>query len=546
MCSIFGQVVSSGNLVSKEKFVSASNILTHRGPDKKGYLSDKSSFQFAFNRLSIIDLNSSGDQPMESGCGRYIGIFNGEIYNHKNIYEEIKNFFDWKGTSDTEILINAWSLWKKKTLEKLDGMFSFAIWDKKEKIITLVRDRIGEKPLYYYVDNLNSLYFCSRPSPIVNIFPEIKNKLSEDSLTFYFESGYFPRNRSVYQKIKKLEPGCYLELKDNKINIEKYWSLNDFDSSKKKIKSLDFYVDEFENLLQESINERLISDKPVGFLLSGGLDSSLIVALASKILKKDNINVFNLGFENSIYDESKDAELVTNHLGIDLIQNKLHPKDLLDLMDIFFKKFDEPFADPACFPLMAIAKFAKTKVDVVLTGDGGDELFGGYHYYNLMNYYNKFNFLIFVIKSIKITQLLKKINNHKLNLLGNFLNFEDDISRYAFIRSSKKDFHNVYKEKTNFTLNQAYHESVSNLKNDENILSKIMKLDIKHTLNDNYLQKTDLSSMAFSLESRAPFLSKKIIEWALKVPTDYKVSLFQKKKNFKKTCEKISSTKDIK
>ncbi len=538
MCSIFGQVISSGKLVNKEKFINASNILSHRGPDKKGYFTDDNLFQFSFNRLSIIDLSTSGDQPMESSCGRYIGVFNGEIYNHKKIYDEIKNFFEWKGTSDTEILMNAWSIWQKKALEKLDGMFSIAIWDKQEKIITLIRDRIGEKPLYYYLDNQNSFYFCSRPGPIVDIFSEMKKDFSIDSLTFYFDSGYFPRTKSVYQKIKKLEPGCLLEFKNNEINIEKYWSVDDFNVSKKNLKSLDVYVEEFDSLLKESITERLISDKPIGFLLSGGLDSSLIVAIASKILEKSNINVFNLGFENSIYDESNDARLVTNYLDIDLIERRLDAKNLLELMDTFFDKFDEPFSDPACFPLMAISKFAKEKVDVVLTGDGGDELFGGYHYYNLMNYHNQFKNLFSFLRKIKISEVLRKIDNHKLKLLGNFLHFEDDISRYAFIRSSKKDFQNIYKDQSNFSLKKAYFDSVSEVKKDENILSMIMKLDIKHTLNDNYLQKTDLSSMSFSLESRAPFLSKKIIEWSLTIPKNYKVNLFQKKIILKKLAKK--------
>ncbi len=539
MCSIFGQISFKEKLINKENFIKASNLLQHRGPDKKGYKSDNINYQFAFNRLSIIDLNETGDQPMVSDCGRFVCIFNGEIYNHKKIFSNIKKNFKWRGTSDTEILVNAWSLWQKETLDKIDGMYAFAIWDNEEKKIIIARDRFGEKPLYFMLDNNNSLFFSSRPTPIIKIFPNLKNKFDENGLKYFNDAGFFPKNQSVYKNIKKLEPGGILEFKSNEIFINKYWSINSFNTKNLKQKKLSHYVKELENLLTESISDRLISDRPVGFLLSGGVDSSLITSIAAKITNKDNIKAFNLGFEDQNYDESKDAEMVANYLNIKLNKKKLLPSQLIDLLPEFFNKFDEPFSDPASFPLMAISKFAKTEVDVVLTGDGGDELFGGYNNYTYMALLKKFDIISSLLKKTFLPNLLKRYGNHKIRLLGNLFNYNDNISRFAFIRSARKDFMTVYDNSNQTEMINSYLKDDIDLYNEFDFMNKIMKLDIINTLNDNYLQKTDLSTMAYSLECRSPFLSKKIIEWSLTIPSKFKVNFFNKKIILKELARKF-------
>jgi len=539
MCSIFGQISFKNKLINKENFINASSLLQHRGPDKNGYKSDNLNYQFAFNRLAIIDLNDTGDQPMVSGCGRYVCIFNGEIYNHKQIFSIIEKNFKWRGTSDTEILVNAWSLWEKETLDKIDGMYAFAIWDNKEKKIIIARDRFGEKPLYFMLDNNNSLFFSSRPAPIIKIFPDLKNKFDENGLKYFNDAGFFPKNQSVYKNIKKLEPGSILEFKSNEIYINKYWSINSFITKNLKKKKLSHYVEELENLLTESISDRLISDKPVGFLLSGGIDSSLITSIAAKITNKDNINAFNLGFDDQNHDESKDAEMVANYLKIKLNKKILLPSQLIDLLPEFFKKFDEPFSDPASFPLMAISEFAKTKVDVVLTGDGGDELFGGYNNYTYMVLLKKFNIILSLVKNTVLPNLFKKYGSHKIRLLGNLFNYNDNISRFAFIRSARKDFMSVYDNSNQTEMINSYLKDDIDLNNEFDFMNKIMKLDIINTLNNNYLQKTDLSTMAYSLECRSPFLSKKIIEWSLTIPSKFKVNFFNKKIILKELAKKF-------
>ena len=343
MCSIFGQINFLDPLCDSKKFINVSDTLRHRGPDSRNYLSDEVNYQFAFNRLAIMDLNRTGNQPMYSQCKRYVCIFNGEIYNHQKIFEEIKDLFKWEGSSDTEVLINAWSLWGEKTLDKIDGMFAFAVWDTKNKDVILARDRIGEKPLYYYTEN-GSLIFSSRPNPILEIYPKLKKDFDLENLNYYFEAGYFLRKKSYIKNIFKLEPGNFIKFNKDGLLIKKYWSINDYNPKKVNSYTLDYHTDKCEDLLKESISERIISDKPLGFLLSGGIDSSLVVSMASKIMDKKNIKAFSLGFYNKQYDESIDASLVAKKLDINLDIKKITYKEVLKLLPDFYQKFDEPFA----------------------------------------------------------------------------------------------------------------------------------------------------------------------------------------------------------
>lgn len=539
MCSILGQINFSDSLCDSKKFINASDTLRHRGPDSKNYLSDEVNFQFAFNRLAIMDLNHTGSQPMYSQCKRYVCIFNGEIYNYQKIYEEIKDLFKWEGSSDTEVLINAWSLWGEKTLDKIDGMFAFAVWDTVNKDVTLVRDRIGEKPLYYYTES-DSLIFSSRPNPILKIYPKLKKDIDLENLNYYFEAGYFSRKKSYIKNIFKLEPGNFIKFNKDGLLIKKYWSINDYNPKKVNPYTLNYHTDKCEDLLKESISERIISDKPLGFLLSGGIDSSLVISMASKIMDKKIINAFSLGFYNKEYDESIDAILVAKKLDINLDIKKITHKDVLKLLPDFYQKFDEPFADPASLPLIELSKFAKNKVDVVLTGDGGDELFGGYHYYSIINLLNKIRPLSKLIKNKYLSFLLKKFGSHRLNLLLDVLNYNNPIRQYAFMRSSKKNFLNIFnlKDNNNVDIYQNYLNSWNEMSANNNLLDRVMKLDILHTLNDNYLQKTDQSTMMCSLESRSPFLSRNLVEYCLSMPSKFKVNLFNKKIILKKIAKK--------
>jgi asparagine synthase (glutamine-hydrolysing) len=540
MCSIFGHINYKNNLFDKNFFIEASDLMKSRGPDTNSYLSDNSVYQFAFNRLAIQDLNSTGNQPMISSCGRYLCVFNGEIYNFKNIYKEIGKHFIWRGSSDTEVLLNAWSIWQEEAFNKIDGMFAFAIWDLLKQKLILGRDRIGEKPLYYSLNN-ESIIFSSRPKSILKIYPNLKKEIDKESLEFYLSAGFFPRKKCFFSKINKLEPGTYLKFDEEGAAIKKYWDINNFNPSKINQNSINYNVAKCEELLKESIRDRLISDKPLGFFLSGGIDSSLIVSIASTILKKENIKVFNLGFDDNQFDESKDAQLVANHLDIKLNKKKLDPKELILLFPKFYENFDEPFADSACFPLMAISEFAKKYVDVVITGDGGDELFGGYSYYSTIDYFNKFNrSLTFLGKIIPFSFFSKYLKNNKIELLSKLFEHDGFISKFSFMRSARKDFPNIFINSSSdkFDINNVFNKYAKKMPLNNSPVDKSMKLDILTTLNDNYLQKSDLSTMAYSLECRSPFLSKKIIEWSQTLQTNQKVNFFYKKIILKKLAKK--------
>lgn len=545
MCSILGEINFSEKIFLQSEFVNASNTMIHRGPDSKGYATDSKNFQFAFNRLSILDLSSAGNQPMTSNCGRYICMLNGEIYNFKKIYEEIKSNFVWNGSSDTEILLNAWIYWGVECLNKIDGMFAFSIWDKKLKKIIIARDRTGEKPVYYYKDK-NSILFSSRPTPILKLLPNLKKKYDTSSVALYLESGYFPRNKSIFEEIHKLEPGSYIEFDNNSFSIKQYWSVNNFNPNIFEKKTLDLQVKDCETLLTKSILERLSSDKPLGFFLSGGIDSSLIVALASTIMNKKNVKAFNLGFDHPDFDESEEASFVANTLGVGLEKYKLTPSSLIKLIPNMHQKFDEPFFDSSCFPLMALSEFAKRKVDVVLTGDGGDELFGGYKYYNIIKILSIPGLDKKLIKQI-FAFFCFKYGSHQAKLLSNVLSIQCPIEQFSFIRSVKKDFISVMRDDNmqENMLRTQFLNSSKTMNTNLNVVDKVMRLDFLHTLNDDYLQKTDLATMAHSLECRSPFLSKNLIEWSLSIPSEFKVSYLKKKIVLKKLAEKFFSKKFI-
>jgi len=531
MCGFLGEVNFINKISDKSKFINAAKILNHRGPDNFSYFTDERNLQLGFNRLAIFDTSINGNQPMNSICGRYTIVFNGAIYNFNNIFSIIKDEFTWKSKSDTEVLLNAWIKWGPSSLEKINGMFAFAIWDKKLKKIFLSRDRIGEKPLYYFHDD-SYIAFSSRPKPLIKLLPKKLGKYDFSSIYYYLQAGHFPRNQSCFSKIKKLEPGKFIEFSEKGIFNHKYWDLNNYKPiNNERPKTIEKQLIDVENLLKNSIKKRLLSDRPVGFFLSGGIDSSLIVSIASKIKEKNEINAFNLGFENSKYDESNDAKLVSNVTGINLIEKKLSPNELIKNIDKIYEKFDEPFADPACFPLMEISNFAKSFVDVVITGDGGDELFGGYEYYRITKIFNDLKFS----KISKIfTKILMMINkSHKFHLLHEAAKISEPIKFYSFLRSYIKDFPSVINNDEEInnkkTIFSEFKLSLEEINDKKISIDQIMKIDIMHVLNDCYLQKTDLSTMAFGIESRAPFLCKDLVEWSLKLSSKYKVNYFNKK-----------------
>ena len=541
MCGITGFITSSK--ISIDDLGKMSSLIHHRGPDDNNlYHYPLKNFAVMHNRLSIIDLNKTGRQPMVSKLGNVL-VYNGEIYNFIELKYELlnKKKIKFKGTSDTEILLNLIEIYGiEKTLDKIKGMFVFCFFDKVKDKVFFARDRIGEKPLYYGLNNGN-FYFTSELKSLFGN-KDFKPVISKKSFNYLTTLNYIPSPFTIYNNIYKLKQSHYFCFDLNKettqeIHQTKYWSnkieINNnlsFEKCKKKLK----------NKLFDVVESELIADVDVGIFLSSGIDSSLIASIASKISKK-KINTFSLGFNDKYYDESSDSEKIAEYIGSN------HKKLFIDDVDYIksIKKISsiycEPFSDSSQIVTIPLCDFASKYVKVCLTGDGGDELFGGYnryingkklekYFYNNINYFEKYilekiqninnqkinnlfsKFEKFIPNSFRIDNLilkLKKIAKSKLNS-ENFFEF--------YIKNLSHDGDKITKNKQDFLFMKKYFEKSIDIEN------TMMFFDQNFYLPDDLVVKMERASMASSLEIRSPFLHPEIVEFANTIPLQYKIS----------------------
>ena len=524
MCGILGKVCFNGNSIESELLLEASDLIKSRGPDDLGVL-NLGDCGLAHRRLSVIDLTNAGHQPMNSHCGRYACVFNGEIYNYTIIRDTlIKHNVVFKGNSDTEVLLEGWSKWGIDLLDKIDGMFVFAIWDRNHKKLYIARDRMGEKPCYFHW-NGKEFIFSSRPSPLFKLKPDLSKEYDEQALRLYLESGYIPAPYSIHKEIKKLPAAHYLCFDNNGLNIHRYWDFRHIKTQHSWAKRADEdLLDELEEVITNSVRDRMISHVPLGAFLSGGIDSSLMVALMNKHATAP-VKTFTIGFEESGYDESQDALLVSQHLKTDHYCEMMSVDNLLSLLPTFIKNYDEPFFDSAAFPTMAVSRLARKHVTVSITGDGGDELFGGYHYYRIANTLKPFFKMPATLRQ-GVANIAGVIPVHNFQLLSAALSQDSATRSFAFSRSIAKDFRNVLHPDvlTNtIGLGDVFEQAATKFPRDLSSCEQGMRLDAMFTMNDDYLQKTDVASMAYSLESRSPLLARQVVEWAMRLPPKYKL-----------------------
>ena len=424
MCAILG-IASHKKITDSNWIESGLNSMNHRGPDMKGHwISQNNKVVFGHNRLSIIDLSTSGRQPMSYGDNYHVTL-NGEIYNFNILKSKlIKYGFQFSSNSDTEVLLAAYAKWGIKFLNHIEGMYAFALYDKKINKIFLVRDRSGEKPLYYHHKNNNLVFSSEIKGMLAN--KDIPARLNYSSLSKFLSLGYTPNSSSIFNNIKKVKPGHYIcfDINTGDIEIKKYWELPKWEPQSKNINTEDL-IDEFETIFQKSVSSQLVSDVPVGILLSGGLDSSLITALAAKSV--DKIKTFTVKFSNSKkYDESKHANLISKYFNTEhyeLEASTIKP-------DIFYKlakQYDEPLIDSSMIPTSMVCELVKKHCTVALGGDGGDELFGGYNYYRRSAFFYRY----FRWLSINFRTPIS-------NLLSSF--FSKDVKGYNWINFFGKDF----------------------------------------------------------------------------------------------------------
>ena len=504
MCGITGFNWNDKKLINK-----ITKELSHRGPEYQGSYNNQN-VSLGHRRLSIIDLSDAGKQPMSTPDKKLQIVFNGEIFNYEELKKDlIKKGHSFKSNSDTEVLINGYYEYGKNILNKINGQFAFAIYDKIQNKLFLARDQLGINPLYYYWDKKKFIF----ASEIKAIIPAVdKLRFDQEQLTNYFVYGYTNSSNSIFKNIYKLNPGSYMEfnLDKNKFKINRYFEF------KYNYKNTDLNSEEFLNLFEKSVKSRLISDVPIGAFLSGGVDSSAVVAIASKY--KKNLNTFSVSFDIDKFDESKYSKEISKKFQTKHRILKFNSKKLRNTIKKLVHHYDEPFGDPSAVPTFILSNFAKKHVTVSLSGDGADELFGGYTTYknyrllSIQKLYPRF------INKIIHPILFKIIPNSKLYHFFEIGSYPHKL-KYARLMSG------ITKNQCDRYFNIDNKKSLSNYSksNELNYLDFAQETDINQYLTNNCLAKVDRASLGNALEVRPPFLDKSIIEFASKLKPSLRV-----------------------
>ncbi len=505
MCGILG-----GNNPSWD-YTAGIASMAHRGPDGQRIVNYKG-ITLAFTRLSIMDLSQRAMQPMDSENKKVHMVFNGEIYGFTKLKKRLEKKYKFKTTSDTEVILKAYLEFGDDFINYIDGMFGIAIYDEREQKIKLYRDRAGIKPLYYFFDGKN-FAFASELKGIMELCKDIKFEIDYTAIYDYLMLQYIPEPKSMFKNVYKLQPANVLvfDIKNNRIIMNsRYWKLH-VNTGVDRRHSRQEIQEHLRYLIGESIKEQLVADVPVGTFLSGGVDSSIVTYEASRI--KEDIEAFSIGFSDKDFDESQYAKILTDKYDLNVETNILGKSDIQNIKGSLKQWYDEPFADTSAYPTFMVSKFARNKVTVVLTGDGGDELFGGYtRYYNFLaqkqNYKNKH------LKLYGLMQRLGKqigIADEKIyEMFGTEFDFYADMMGIRYnnaIEELTKDWKIEKDYDPKWHLKKYYIKDLPPF-------TRVRYLDFKTYLPGDILTKVDRASMQVSLESRVPFLSKKIIEFA--------------------------------
>ena len=539
MCGIIGQISSEVN-VNQNWISDGLKLLAHRGPDGSGiYESPNKKVTFGHRRLSIIDLTSNASQPMTDESTGVTITFNGEIYNFIELRKRlISDGYMFKSKSDTEVLLKAYNKWGLELTNVLNGMYSFAVYDPNKNRVFFSRDRVGEKPLYYSLVN-KTLKFSSELSPLIND-KSFDVKIDRSSLDNYLSWGYVSNSSTMIKEINKLEPAHSLlfDLETSKLKKWRYWSLPNFDSSNCLKK--DELIYKFENLMQDAVTKQLISDVPVGLLLSGGVDSSLVTAFASK--NHSNIKTFNVSFPlHKKFDESNHARLISNHFGTDHTELQVNSITSDQIEKILFN-IDEPMVDSSLIPTFLVSQLIKKHCTVAIGGDGADELFGGYSTHSRLLKLKKIqSFFPHIFRNgiSKISNALLPTGFKGRNYL-NFISidFKNDlpITNYPF---NNYDRAKLMSNHPNWIMiSEEIRKKL--IPDEKDLIQRVTRHDFNNYLPADILVKVDRASMLNSLEIRAPFLDYRIIEFAYRdIGSEFKTTMNQKKIFLKEICKKF-------
>lgn len=542
MCGIAGYMSDKTAACATVAFRMAAGIV-HRGPDDCGtWVDSTAGVALSHRRLSIVDQSSAGRQPMHSADERYTIVFNGEIYNHLQLRNEIASAgwsHPWKGNSDTETLLAALQMWGlATTLTRLRGMFAFAVWDRSAQSLFLARDRMGEKPLYFGRSG-NSFIFGSELKAL-KAHPDWHGEIDRSVLSLYLRHGYVPEPHCIYRNIYKLKPAHCIEIKDGVPGTPRpYWDFAAVTQKEVFTKDPTMIAVELEQRLKSTVALQMQADVPLGAFLSGGVDSSLIVALM-QTQSSASVKTFTIGFEIDKFDESASARAVSQHLGTEHTELKLTSQIALDLVPTLASIWDEPFADSSQIPTLLLSKLTRNYVKVALTGDGADELFCGYgRYQKSHTRLNQLNNMPEFLRRVLISNFRSKRSNNINEFFGNYFYgyrrsaIGDNIFKICEILSSAnsiptyRDIISQFHKPTHLTGMNIEAESIliqeAAWPKFEDFRSTMMYLDCLTYLPGDILTKVDRASMAVGLEARSPFLDHAIVEYAWQIPIDMKV-----------------------
>lgn len=566
MCGILG-LFSSKPIATDETndLLDGLSELFHRGPDHEGMWSDYLAGVFlGHRRLSIVDTSPNGNQPLQSHDGRMVICYNGEIYNFhelRQLVEKHRDFDGWHGSSDTEVLLEAISHFGlTQTLSMCRGMYAFALWDRKDKTIHLVRDPIGEKPLYYTIQD-GKLLFASELKAIQKI-PGLNLSVSADAVGLCLELGYIPSPFTLYREVSKLEPGMILTVKSDEAMNElvasqvRFWDLIKVAQNSRQKRfagSMDDAVVELNEKLATSIGRQMVADVPVGVLLSGGIDSSTVTAIMQQHSTRP-VESFCLGFSNGDRNEAVFAKEIANYLGTSHNEIYIEDREILDLVEKMPSIFDEPFADSSQIPTYLISSLARERVTVALSGDGGDELFGGYQRYLGFRQIAERNSLHTLKNTLKASLYNGQLaamsgidfvrKDQMYGSLAKRIILENKVDRYQYkgdiqeYRRAIRVLRNAKCVVSNFERPCDPRAQMIEAETDWSLLEKMCAIDMLDYLQNDILVKVDRSTMANSLESRAPFLDLDVVEFSFSLLDSHKLSGGSGKKILKGVLEK--------
>lgn len=530
MCGIAGLFFPKHQVALDSAIKAMTGSIAYRGPDDQGhYVAQERGLALGHLRLAIVDLSSTGAQPMSSSSARYVISYNGEIYNTSELrrrVEERRGPQAWRGRSDTEVLLEAIeTLGIEAALDAANGMFAFALWDNVDATLTLARDRFGEKPLYYWQEN-GRFAFASELKAFRHV-PGFVPSVNSSVIGAYLRFGFVPDDQTLLNCVRKLPPGHYAVLgskSDLPLQSRPYWRKSDELFLKPKV--LTDFVDataKVENTLTNAIARQLVADVPVGAFLSAGVDSALLCALARKRLDTPLVT-FSMGFDEPEYDESEGARAIADYLGTEHHEHRVSSKDVLNLVERLPEIFDEPTGDTSVLPTRLLCEMAREHVTVAISGDGGDELFGGYNHYrwgpSILRHAARVPRWARGPVSSLASAVGERARRRDLLKFGHLLAAPDSIDRRTLLNAAVIDGAGANRQNDRGQSLEDFAEGVARLP----LQSQLMALDSEVLLPNDILQKVDRAAMSVSLETRAPYLDREVAETAWSLPTEFTVA----------------------